>query len=207
MWGTGYSSLEMTASTGSDRYNEAAAGEHRTGRLQSSAVRQRIALLRHYYRAGIRLLTCVLLAAVCAAGQQTRESAQTPERTALGPTRNAVLYGVRVRSITFRGVSADEEVRLSARVEQKVGEPLDRVKIQRSIRALYVTGLLDYIAVEGKREGDGVDLTFVVTRNYFVGAVDVDGLPKKGPNAAQLVNASNLDLGQLFTQEKLEAAF
>jgi outer membrane protein insertion porin family len=164
-------------------------------------------LLRHYYRAGIRLATCVLLAVVCAAGQQTGEPGQAPERTALRPMANAVLYGVRVKSIGFRGVSADEESRLSGRIEQKVGESLDRAKIQRSIRALYATGLLDYIAVEAKRNGDGVDLTFVVTRNYFVGAVDVDGLPKKGPNAAQLVNASNLDLGELYTQEKLDAAF
>lgn len=163
-------------------------------------------MLRHYYRTGIRVVACVLLAVVCAVGQQGGSS-QSPERTSLGPMANTVLYGVPVKSIGFRGVSADDESRLSKHIEQKVGEPLDRGKIQRSIRALYATGLLDYIAVEAKRSADGVDLTFVVTKNYFVGAVNAVGLPKKGPNEAQLVNASNLDLGELFTQEKLEAAF
>jgi len=163
-------------------------------------------LLRHYYRTGIRVATCVLLAVVCAVGQQGG-TGQGPERTSFGVLGNAVLYGVPVKSIAFRGITGDEESKLSRHIEQKVGEPLDRGKIQRSIRALYATGLLDYIAVEAKRSADGADLTFVVTKNYFVGAVDVAGLPKKGPNEAQLVNASNLDLGELFTQEKLEAAF
>lgn len=163
-------------------------------------------MLRHYYRAGIRVATCVLLAVVCAVGQQGGTS-QSPERMSFGTMANAALYGVPVRRIAFRGASGEEETKLSTHIEQKVGEPLDRGKIQRSIRALYATGLLDYIAVEAKRSGDGVDLTFVVTKNYFVGAVEVMGLPKKGPNEAQLVNASNLDLGELFTPEKLEAAF
>jgi outer membrane protein insertion porin family len=165
----------------------------------------RIALLRHYYRAGIRVLTCVLLAVVCAVGQQG-DSRPVPEPTSLNPMLNAVAYGAPVKSIGFRGISAEQEADLSRRIEQKVGQPLDRLKIQRSIRALYATGLLDYIAVEAKRSEDGVDLTFAVTMNYFVGTVDVLGLPKKGPNEAQLVNASNLDLGELFTDEKLQAA-
>jgi outer membrane protein assembly complex protein YaeT len=149
---------------------------------------------------------CVLLAVLCAVGQQDGTS-HAPERTSFGPMVSTVLYGVPVKSIAFRGIPSDEESKLSKHIEQKVGEPLDRGKIQRSVRALYATGLLDYIAVEAKRVADGVDLTFVATKNYFVGAVEVAGLPKKGPNEAQLVNASNLDLGELFTQEKLEAAF
>jgi outer membrane protein assembly complex protein YaeT len=149
---------------------------------------------------------CLLLAVVCAAGQQG-ETRPAPERTSLNPMVKAVPYGIPVKSIGFRGVSADQEADLSKRVEQKVGQPLDRVKIQRSIRALYATGLLDDISVEAKRSGDGVDLTFAVTRNHFVGAVGVVGLPKKGPNEAQLVNASNLELGELLTDEKLQAAF
>ena len=164
-------------------------------------------MLRHYYGAGVRVVSCVLVVAVCAMAQQPGKSSQSPERTSFGAMVNTMLYGVPVKSIAFRGVSGEEESRLSKHIEQKVGEALDRDKIQRSIRGLYATGLLDYIAVEAKRSAEGVDLTFVVTKNYFVGSVDVEGLPKKGPNEAQLVNASNLDLGGLFTQEKLEAAF
>ncbi|HEU5404052.1 MAG TPA: outer membrane protein assembly factor BamA [Terriglobales bacterium] len=152
------------------------------------------------------MVTCVLLAVVCALGQQS-DTQQRPEQTSIGPPASTALYGLQVKSIHFRGVPADEEPGLFRHIEQKIGEPLDRGKIQRSIRALFATGFLDYIAVEAKRSSDGVELTFVLTKNYFVGSVEVAGLPKKGPNEAQLVNASNLDLGELFTQEKLEAAF
>lgn len=167
-----------------------------------------IGLLRHLCGAGIRLASCLLLAGVSATAQQTPQTkspAPEPAKLNVGMT-NVVLYGVTVRNIDFRGITLDEASRLGKRIEQRVGEPLDRRKIQESIRALYATGLLDYIAVEARRVPGGVDLTFVVTRNYFVGSVDVDGLPKRGPAPAQLANASNLDLGQLFTEEKLKAA-
>jgi outer membrane protein assembly complex protein YaeT len=120
---------------------------------------------------------------------------------------NAVLNGVPVKSIHFRGIAPVDEPRFLTRVEQRVGEPFDRAKIQRSIRDLYATGLFDYIAVEGTRLDGGIALTFVVTQNYFIGAVVVEGLPKAGPAPAQLENASNLDLGLPYTREKLKAAY
>ena len=181
-----------------------AAGKTRAARFH----RLGIGLLRHLYGAGIRVASCLLLAGVSVNAQQTAQpKSPAPEPAKLNvEMTNVVLYGVPVRNIDFRGITVDEASRLARRIEQKIGEPLDRRKIQESIRALYATGLLDYIAVEARRIPGGVDLTFVVTRNYFVGSVDVDGLPKRGPAPAQLANASNLDLGQLFTEEKLKAA-
>jgi outer membrane protein assembly complex protein YaeT len=153
--------------------------------------------------------TCLLLGALCGSAQQTPPPPAAHE-VALDPVPSgatAIVRGIPVKSIKFRGVSDEEVTPLLKRVEQKVGEPLDRAEIQNSIRGLYGTGLFDYIAVEAKRSDGGVDLTFVVTKNYFIGAVNVEGLPKRGPAPAQLVNASNLELGQLFTEEKLQGSF
>jgi outer membrane protein assembly complex protein YaeT len=138
------------------------------------------------------------------------QSVNTPAgvgTTPLPAISNAILNGIPVKSVRFEGVAPVDEPRFLKHVEQQVGEPLDRGKIQRSIRDLYKTGLFDYIAVEGTRVDGGMALTFVVTQNYFIGAVAVEGLPKNGPAPAQLENASNLDLGQPYTHEKLAAAY
>src|SRR5205807_8933974 len=41
-----------------------------------------------------------------------------------------------------------------------------------------------------------------MTLNYFVGQIDVSGAPGR-PTANQIINASKLQLGELFTSEKL----
>ena len=48
-------------------------------------------------------------------------------------------------------------------------------------------------------------LTFTTSPNFFVGAVEVEGAPAR-PTSNQIVNASKLQLGELFTQEKLDRA-
>jgi outer membrane protein insertion porin family len=185
-----------------------------TNTWAASPVRPRIELLRLLIRNGIRALACALVAGASVFAQQTPAAQSQPVNGVAGvaapalpiPT-TAILSGVPVRSIRFRGVVPADEPRFLKRVEQQVGEPLDRAKIQKSIRALYATGLFDYIAVEARRVDGGLELTFAVTQNLFIGTVSVDGLPKRGPAEAQLVNASNLDLGQPFTRERLNAAF
>ena len=48
-----------------------------------------------------------------------------------------------------------------------------------------------------------LSLIFVVTENYFNGVVTVDGTPQKGnPKPHQLVAASQLDLGDVFTRRQ-----
>ena len=50
----------------------------------------------------------------------------------------------------------------------------------------------------------GCGLIFVVTENYFNGVVRVDGAPQKGsPKAHQLVASSQLDLGDVFSEDKV----
>ena len=53
----------------------------------------------------------------------------------------------------------------------------------------------------------GITLTFVATENYFNGDVNVEGLNSKTPpKPHQLVNASKLDLGELFSEDNVQRA-
>ena len=110
-----------------------------------------------------------------------------------------------MRSIQISGVGEGEREHVMQLLPQKAGEPLDRGKVHDSIRALYATGRFADIQAEISPSGDGVLLTFTSSPNFFVGAVDVEGAPTR-PTSNQIINASKLQLGELFTQEKLERA-
>jgi len=78
------------------------------------------------------------------------------------PAGLAGYQGLRVADIRFRtGVPADEE-RLRELVTQKIGEPLDKLKLRRSLQALYQTGRFQDIQVEAERSSpQEVSLVFV----------------------------------------------
>ena len=73
---------------------------------------------------------------------------------------------------------------------------------------LYSTGRFSSLHVEAEpAQPSGINLTFVATENYFNGDVNVDGLnPKTPPKPHQLVNASKLDLGELFSEDNVKRA-
>lgn len=174
------------------------------------SVRQRIGLIRVLFYTGIRVLTfALLLPSVGLAQQSEQKPSNAPQiQTAPAPRPQInSLLGMPVQSIEFAGAPEISRERLMKHVSQTIGSPLDRVLVQQSIRQLYQTGLFENIVVEGERLNAGVIVTFRLTRNFFVGNVDVVGLPKHGPPAMQIVNASNLQLGELFTEEKLQASF
>lgn len=116
--------------------------------------------------------------------------------------------GLRVSGIEFRGFSQDDRVmqHLQTLVAQQSGQPLDKLKIRRSIQALYDTGKFSNIRVEAERSAqDEVQLVFIASENYFIGVVSVEGQPRR-PTRSQLVNATKLQLGEVFTREKLDRA-
>lgn len=85
----------------------------------------------------------------------------------------------------------------------KQGSPLDRDQVRAGIRALYSTGRFADIQAEAVPSGSGVVLSFATSPNFFVGAVDVEGAPNR-PNANQIVNSSKFQLGELYSQDKLD---
>lgn len=114
------------------------------------------------------------------------------------------MNGMRVRDIEFRGASILDPERLRALLVQKANEPLDKNKLRRSVQALYATGRFSDIQVEAERHPpNDLTLVFVAKENYFVGSVTLLGAPKHGPSDYQLINASKLRLGELFTDQNL----
>ena len=110
-----------------------------------------------------------------------------------------------MQSIQLPGVRERDREHMLQLLPQKAGEPLDRDRVRDSIRALYATGRFADIQAEVAPSGDGVMLTFTTSPNFFVGAVEVEGAPTR-PNPNQIVNASKFQLGELYSQEKLDRA-
>jgi outer membrane protein assembly complex protein YaeT len=126
----------------------------------------------------------------------------------IGPwqaSANSAYEGKIVRSIVLPGVAEKDLEHLLELLPQKAGSPLDRDRVRDSIRTLFATGRFADIQAEVTPSGDGVVLTFATSANYFVGAVDVEGAPAR-PNSNQIVNASKFQLGERYTQDKLDRA-
>jgi outer membrane protein insertion porin family len=114
--------------------------------------------------------------------------------------------GLIVQVIKFPDLPSASAGRLLDLIPQKAGVPLQRENVRQSIQALHSTGRFADIQVEADHTPDQqVVLTFRTRSNFFVGEIFVEGAPNP-PAANQVVNASKLQLGELFTREKLERA-
>lgn len=116
--------------------------------------------------------------------------------------------GLQVHDIQIRGenLDLDDQAFLRPLLVQQSNEPLNKIKLRRSIQALYDTGRFSDIQVEADRRPDAqVSLVFVAKENYFIGTLTVEGAPKAPPTRNQLIDSSKLQLGELFTRAKLQA--
>jgi outer membrane protein assembly complex protein YaeT len=113
--------------------------------------------------------------------------------------------GLPVRQIAFEGVAADRLAPLPDHLAQAEGKPLAREDVQKSLRQLFATGLFETIAVEGRRDGDGVALVFRGAPRTFVGTVSVDGARGATMNT-QLERSSQLAAGTRITPARLNQA-
>ncbi len=133
----------------------------------------------------------------------TSEAIPQAPNPALGPI--SAYLGLPVRDIRFTGVPMREQDHLRALLPQKVGKPLDRDLLRDSVKILFDTGLFADIQVAAEKTDGQVILTFSTVANSFVGSVTVEGDAGR-PSANQLVSASKLQLGEVFTPDKLEHA-
>jgi len=168
-------------------------------------------------RTALRLALLGLAIARAAWGQAPAEAA--PARTAqpsasqqvdalLAPVADSTYAGRRVAAIDFRDVLGDEKVReyLRELVVQKPNEALDRRKIRQSLQALYATGRFSDVRAEVEPvSATSLNVVFVVRPNYFVGYQTTEGTPKR-PTSGQLLDSAKFQLGELFTQAKLDSA-
>jgi outer membrane protein insertion porin family len=74
------------------------------------------------------------------------------------------------------------------------------------MQALFATGRFADIQAEADRtETTGVRLRFLTVANFFVGMVTIEGV-SNNPSVNQLASATRLQLGELYTHEKLDRA-
>ncbi|MFB3776953.1 MAG: POTRA domain-containing protein [Bryobacteraceae bacterium] len=95
------------------------------------------------------------------------------------------------------------ESALAELVSVRTQAPLSLKAVREAIERLYATGRYSDIVVEAEPEGSQVALRFVTRSNWFVGGVSVSSVPQP-PSAGQLVNSTNLNLGNPFHAEDLE---
>lgn len=160
---------------------------------------------------GLAAVLCLNLAAQSPPAQGLPEAAPLSQAPAQSPAPPSVggmtaYEGLIVQKIDFPDLPSANTKRLLDLIPQKAGAPLEREGIRESIQALYATGRFADIQAEAERTSDGrADLTFRMRANFFVGEIFVTGDPNP-PAANQIVNASKLQLGELFTQEKMDGA-
>jgi outer membrane protein insertion porin family len=115
------------------------------------------------------------------------------------------LQGLKVAGIQINSPAVDNPETLVSLLPQKANEPLDKGRIRQSVQALYNTGRFAEIQVEAQRTPKGeVVLVFDARENYFFGSLLAEGSPSR-PSDSQLINASKLNLGEQFTEEKIKA--
>ncbi len=133
------------------------------------------------------------------AGQQPAES--VTQFGAITP-----YLGLPIDQIELPGVPPEEAASLLAATPLKIGEPLTREALHDAMQALFSTGRFSDIQAEAERtETTGVRLRFLTVANSFVGMVAIEGV-SVNPSANQLASASRLQLGELYSPEKLDRA-
>jgi outer membrane protein insertion porin family len=142
------------------------------------------------------------------APEESRSVSRQPAAVSTPNTSTDILRawrGLKIRKIEFHGVDAEALSPLPSQLPLQVGEELDPEKVRATLRRLYATGLYQNIQVEGIRSGNDLMLLLTGQPQTFVGAVRVTGV-KTDLLAAQLVQATRLNPGTRFSQDRLEEA-
>ncbi len=95
---------------------------------------------------------------------------------------------------------------LSQMMTLHLGQPLRMPDVRASIERLFATGRYADIQVQADPLEDGVVIRLVTTNSWFIGSVTVHGALSGPPSAAQLENATQLSLGEPYTEARLAEA-
>ena len=87
----------------------------------------------------------------------------------------------------------------------KRGQQLRIADISDSIDRLFATGRYADIQADAEPYNGGVIIRFVTKNSWFIGNVHAAGAISEPPSSGQLENSSQLDLGQPYTDAKLQA--
>lgn len=134
---------------------------------------------------------CILLlvwGAVCAAQPADSE----------GKRIVAIEYEPAQQPITARDLALAQTL--------KTGEPLHAADVSAAIDKLFATGAYEDIRVETQPRDGGVVARFVTKAKIFIGHVGAQGKLSNPPNRGQLINATQLNLGQPFDPKQVDPA-
>jgi outer membrane protein assembly complex protein YaeT len=157
---------------------------------------------------GLLTMVAVLAVGISMPASATSVAQQTPPREKISATVDAIAkyQGLKVRNITFRADAGKPPDVAADSIPQKAGEALDRDLVRDSIHKLFATGRFADVEVLAEfAPGNQVDLIFLTSPNYFVGDISALGAPPR-PTYAQIVDGSKFQLGELYTQEKMDRA-
>jgi len=115
--------------------------------------------------------------------------------------------GMMVRSIQFDPPAGQQPVaasELGTMLPLKADQPLHLADVRASIERLFATGAYADIQVDARPYQDGVAIVFLTKTSWFIGAVSAGGRISSPPNKGQVENTSDLDLGQPYTDAKLQ---
>ncbi|HEV2489021.1 MAG TPA: POTRA domain-containing protein [Candidatus Acidoferrales bacterium] len=116
--------------------------------------------------------------------------------------QDAQLEGKPVAAVRIVDESGHEIPEKLPALALKAGDAF-RIEAEReSLRELNLTGLFADIRADATTTAGGLDVSFVVKRNYYNNTVRVDGL-KEPPNEATALSALHLPLGEPFQQSAL----
>lgn len=114
-------------------------------------------------------------------------------------------FGATIAKVQFPGIGATDQQVLREVARLHEGDTLEREPLQQALRAVFATGRFAELRAECERTSTGEAIVaFITSPNFFVGRIAVEGAPAR-PTESQIVNASKLQLGDLFTADKLSA--
>jgi outer membrane protein insertion porin family len=163
---------------------------------------------------GILLLVFILFVVVAplssvAASQSPAQQTQSPPASETPPENFGSItpyLGLPIDQLEMPGVSPEEAASLLAATPLKVGEPLTREALHDAMQSLFASGRFSDIQAEATRtQTTGVGLRFLTVPNFFVGMITIHGA-SANPSANQLASATRLQLGELFTADKIDHA-
>ncbi|HLI83015.1 MAG TPA: BamA/TamA family outer membrane protein [Bryobacteraceae bacterium] len=154
------------------------------------------------------VFACLLWGGASSLAAQPGEPPINPVPSNPSPANSAEKYLSRpVAAVLF--VPPDQPLprdELSRLVAVQAGRPLAASDVRETIARLFATGRYLDIQADAQNSNRGVVIRFLTRNRWFIGSVDITGRVSSPPNAAQLENAAQLDLGQPFTEEKMNAA-
>lgn len=156
----------------------------------------------------LRIMAVCLAAAGSAGAQSTASSPPTSGDNQHPPAvvSTSACFGRKVGPIEFHDASESDRATLEKLSGLRDVAALDRSALQKAMRALYSSGRFADLQVQCEVSPDGTaGLVFTSKPNFFIGRVSVENAPSP-PGDPQIVNTSKLQLGELFTAEKLDRA-